>query len=123
MEVPKNEVILLPEQAPKKARVRSKRPAKTEAGPFQLKDAKENIIQPAAVKMDQRTLTAQSGRRTRLPKTGEGAVPLSEVDYTVIKDTKDPLAVRDQLMREYFASHKHTDELVQKLCALVFKHH
>ena len=136
-EAPKNEVILVPEQAPKKPRVRSKRAPKAgsdvEQGPKEahvvsatlaLKSAEQNIVEPSAVKMDQRTLTAQSGRRTKLPKPGsEGGVPLSKVDYTVIKETKDPLAVRDQLMREYFASQKHTDELVQKLCALVFKHH
>ena len=115
--------IILHVEEPKKPRIRSKRPPKAkeevktvEGGP------KDSVSTPAPV--DQRTETARSGRRSRLPKPGaEGGVPLSKVDYTVIKNTKEPLAVRDQLMREYFASQKHTDELVQKLCALVFKHH
>lgn len=115
-DAPKNEVVLAPEQAPKKPRVRSKRPPKA--------DPEAKPADPAVPVVSQRTLTAQSGRRTKLAKPGEeGGVPISKVDYTVIKTTKDPLAVRDQLMREYFASQKHTDELVQKLCALVFKHH
>lgn len=128
-DAPKNEVVLAPAEAPKKPRVRSKRPPKADSAvpvvePLQLKVAEENVVEPEAVKMDQRTLTAKSGRKTKLPRAGtEGGVPLSKVDYEVIKTTKNPLAVRDQLMREYFASQKHTDELVQKLCALVFKHH
>jgi hypothetical protein len=121
-DAPKNEVILAPEEAPKKPRVRSKRPPKAVED---VKSSSENDAPAVPVKpVDQRTLTAQSGRKTRLPRSGtDGGVPLSKVDYELIKTTKNPLAVRDQLMREYFASQKHTDELVQKLCALVFKHH
>lgn len=115
-ESPSNRIVLVVKE-PKPPRVRSKRPPKA------TEEAKPVEGAPA-VKVDQRTETARSGRRTKLAKPGEeGGVPISKVDYTVIKTTKDPLAVRDQLMREYFASQKHTDELVQKLCALVFKHH
>ena len=53
----------------------------------------------------------------------EGGLPIPSVDYKTIKETTDPLAVRDQLMRDYFAARAYTDEVIQKMCALVFKHH
>lgn len=121
-DAPVNTVILHVE-APKKPRVRSKRPPKATEEVKAVEGGPKDASAPIPV-VDQRTETARSGRRSRLPKnTSDIGIPLSKVDYTVIKSTKDPLAVRDQLMREYFASQKHTDELVQKLCALVFKHH
>lgn len=119
-ESPSNRITMIVNES-KPIRVRAKRPPKA---PKETKPVEEGPKEVPAVKVDQRTETARSGRRTKLAKPGEvGGVPLSKVDYTVIKNTKDPLAVRDQLMREYFASERHTDELVQKLCALVFKHH
>ena len=75
------------------------------------------------VKVDPRVETARSGRRTRMAKPGaEGGPKVSEVRSEDIKD-KNPLAVRDQLMREYFTLRSHTDEVVQKLCVLVYKNH
>ena len=57
-------------------------------------------------------------RRTKTNKS----LPKTEVTTDQIKDG-DPLAVRDQLMRDYFDLRRNSDEVVQKLCALVFKHH
>ena len=87
-------------------------------------DAPDRVLLEIPEKpVSQRVQTAREGRRSRMPKPGQpGAVQVSEVTTTDIKD-KNPLAVRDQLMREYFALRNSTDDVVQKLCALVFKHH
>ena len=75
------------------------------------------------VKVNPRVETARSGRRTRMAKPGAAGGPkVSEVSSEDIKD-KNALAVRDQLMREYFTLRSHTDEVVQKLCVLVYKAH
>lgn len=115
---PENVLVLstAPLKEPKKRRVTRKIP--------KAEPALEMPPLKVSEKMDQRTETAKSGRRTRLAKPGEaGGLPLSEVNSEMIKETKNPLAVRDQLMREFFASQKHTEEIVQSLCALVYKHH
>jgi hypothetical protein len=79
-------------------------------------DVKVNVV-----KVDQRTETARSGRVTRVPKPGKpGAPKASEVTSEDIKD-KNPMAVRDQLMREYFMLRNQTDEVIQKLCVLIFR--
>jgi hypothetical protein len=58
-----------------------------------------------------------------MPKPGQpGAPKTSEVTSDDIKD-KDPMVVRDQLVREYFVFRNQIDEIVQKLCVLIFKTH
>jgi len=79
-------------------------------------DVKVNVV-----KVDQRTETARAGRAVRVPKPGKpGAPKPSEVTSDDLKD-KDPMKVRDQLVREYYLLRNQMDECVQKLCVLVFK--
>lgn len=87
--------------------------------------SKDSLSPPPSAKepakVDQRKQTAREGRRTKLAKPGSDGAPLvSSVSTEDIK-TGNPLAVRDQLMREYFALRNSTDEIVQKLCVLIFK--
>jgi hypothetical protein len=61
-------------------------------------------------------------RSRRLPKLDRLSVhPASTVTSETLKESNDPLAIRDTLMREYYAVRTHTDDIIQKMCALVFK--
>jgi hypothetical protein len=75
------------------------------------------VVEKVEAPLDQRVVTAREGRRTWTKKHVKTTVSSEE-----IKDG-NPLAVRDQLMRDYFDLRRNMDEVVQKLCALVFKHH